>query len=71
MEKDVQLGSVGELDVKVAAGKISLEVSLPGAAAKVSVEVDANLLIDKLVASTDNKVDDALGAIIKAALAQA
>lgn len=71
MEKDVQLGNVGDLEVKVAEGKIQLTVQLPGAATKVTVEVEANVLIDKLVASTDNKIDDALGAIIKAALAQA
>lgn len=82
MEKDIQLGSVGDLDLSLVGGKVKVAVSvkIDGAAteAGASVVVDGAVLIDKLKALVESKSPAALQGIeegafdmLKAALASA
>jgi len=70
-KKDIELGAGFKLDVKVAEGKLVLSVAAVDGAVMNELKVDIDMLVEKLVAATDNKIDDALGAVLKAALKQA
>ena len=78
LEKDVKLGSVGDLKLDFAAGKATLTVSaavLSGAgSANLGVTLDAAALVDLLKAAVEKAapasapVDEAVFAVIKAAV---
>ena len=57
MDKDVQIAKEVDLKISVAAGKVILTVS-----------VDSDMLLDELAAKIPGSVDDAVIAVIKAAL---
>lgn len=79
LEKDVKLGSVGDLQLGFSAGKATLTVSaavLGGAgSANLGVTLDAGALIDLLKAAVEKAapasapVDEAVFAVLKAAVA--
>ena len=76
MEKDVALGSVGELKVSLVAGKALLSVSAGGDVADVSVSVDALKLLDLLAAEVASKlpasaapIEASVWGVVKAAVA--
>ncbi len=78
MEKDIQLGSVGDLELKLSGGKATLTVkaAVPGAAltAGLVIEMDASVLVDKLFDAIETAlpagkpVEEAIKMAVKAAL---
>jgi hypothetical protein len=64
MEKEIQLGSVGDLDLKLDKGKARVEIKAAVADGAVSggafVEVGADVLVDKLKAAVEAKSPAAL-----------
>jgi len=64
------LGSEGNVELKVVDGKLILEVSHIHASGKVSllVEEDGTYFLDKLAKAIPGQVDDAIFAVIKGAL---
>jgi hypothetical protein len=70
MEKDIALGPEGQLVMKLEAGKVVISLSDVHASGSVSLSVseDAGYFLDKLAALIPGQVDDAVIAVIKAAL---
>ena len=73
MEKSVEVSKELEVKIEVKEGKIILigdyEGNLGGVELKLSV--NAEKLIDAIVAKTDNTIDDKIGELLKAALKKA
>lgn len=80
MEKDIALGSVGDLDLAFAGGKakVELKVNVEQAALSVGavIEVDASKLIDKLFAAIEAAsppgavpIEEGVKSILKSAVA--
>jgi hypothetical protein len=71
MEIEKALGPEAKLDIKVGGGKVVLSVVYAGAGggADVSVSLESGYFIDKLAAAIPGSIDDAILAILKAALA--
>jgi len=67
-EKD--LGANGHLSLKMESGKLKLSVEYGGGgvSGSVGVSVDSDYFIDKLAAAIPGQIDDAILALIKAAL---
>ena len=70
MEKQIGISKEAHIDVKLVQGKVVLEVQYDGvqADANLSVDVSVDLLLDKLAEKIPGQVDDAVIAIMKAAL---
>lgn len=70
MEKDIALGPEGQLVMKLEGGKVVISLSDVHASGSVSLSVseDAGYFLDKLAALIPGTIDDALIAVIKAAL---
>lgn len=74
MDKDLisgNLGTVGSYDVAFKGGNliVSLTAAIPpGESGSVTLSVDSNKVLDALAAAIPGKIDDAVIAIIKAAL---
>lgn len=73
MEKSVEVSKELEVKIEIKEGKIVLigdyEGKLGGVELKLSVNADQ--LIDAIVAKTDNTIDDKIGELLKAALKKA
>jgi hypothetical protein len=80
MEKDIALGTAGDLDILFSGGKLTFVVkaATPGAevSAGMNIVVDGGLLIDKLKAAVEAKfpasapIDELVFGILKTTLAQ-
>lgn len=70
MEKAIEISSEAKALVEVKEGKVILSAKYDGkqADAEVKVAIEVDILIDALVAKTDNKIDDAVAQVLKAAL---
>lgn len=78
LDKDIKLGSFGDLDLSFSGGKaqLSLKADVPGAAvtAGIMIVMDATILIDKLKAAIEAKypasspIDEAVFALLKSAI---
>lgn len=70
MEKDIQLSKELELKMELSGGNIILSAVYTGtqASASMGVTVHPDILIDQLTALIPGTIDDALGAVLKAAL---
>jgi hypothetical protein len=70
MEKDIALGPEGNMDLKLEAGKLVIEIKHVHASGEVSLvaKEDAGYFLDKLAALIPGQIDDAVIAVIKAAL---
>lgn len=70
VDKEIKIGTEGDIDVKLAGGFVTIEAKYAGsetqASASVSISVDK--LLDKLAAKIPGQVDDAVIAVMKAAL---
>lgn len=70
MEKEIQIGTEGKVDVKLAAGKIYLIGSYDGVDldAKLELGIEVDILLDKLAEKIPGKIDDSVIQLLKAAL---
>jgi len=70
MDKAIEIGKEGKVDVKLANGKLYLVGAYDGvdldAELKIGIEVD--VLLDKLAEKVPGKIDDAVIQVLKAAL---
>lgn len=76
MEQDVKLGTAGDLDIKLVAGKASLTLTLPAAETSVTVATDASALVAKLFAAIEaaspagaQPIEEGVKAVVLAAVA--
>lgn len=70
MEKGIEIGTEGKVDVKLANGKLYLVGSYDGVDldAKLEIGIEVDLLLDKLAEKIPGKIDDSIIQILKAAL---
>ena len=74
MEKDIaqgDLGKIGHYDIAFKGGKMRAEISADsgvGVKGGAFIEADSDSVIDALCKAIPGQIDDALGAILKAAL---
>jgi hypothetical protein len=70
MEKEIKIGTEGGVDVKLSGGFVTLEAKYAGveAQAGLSVSISVDKLLDKLAAAVPGQIDDAVIAVVKAAL---
>lgn len=70
MEKAIELGKEGKVDIKLANGKLYLIGGYDGVDldAKLEVGIEVDVLFDKLKAKIPGQIDDAIIEVLKAAL---
>jgi hypothetical protein len=70
MEKDIQLGTEGDLKVKVEGGMLILEISHKHASGELSLvaKEDIGYFLDKVSAQIPGSVDDMVFAVVKTTL---
>ena len=73
MEKDIvegKLGSVGEYDLEFKEGKLKfiLKAGHSGVNGVIGIEVDSDAVLDAIAKANPSQIDDAILAVIKAAL---
>ena len=70
MEKNIELSKELDLDIKVKEGKVELSLSseMKGAGIALSVSLDSEYFGNKLAAAIPGQVDDAIIAMLIAAL---